>query len=134
MPAANASSNSSIQDSSTSTVRGRAAAFRAAVGHGSINCFGWSGERILVSVGSTLGGLTLRHGSTGMSSSSSAWSSIIFRLTKWSLSVEGASRLESTRMHLRIWSGVRSVRRIQPMTSMHAWILPARVRYVVGLR
>ena len=68
-----------------------------------------------------------------MSSSSSAWSSIIFRLTKWSLSVEGASRLESTRMHLRIWSGVRSVRRIQPMTSMHAWILPARVRYVVGL-
>ena len=36
-------------------------------------------------------------------------------------------------MHWRTWSGVRSVRRTQPMTSMHAWILPARVRYVVGL-
>ncbi len=39
--------------------QGRSALFFAPrLGTASISCFGWSGERILVSVGSTLGGLT----------------------------------------------------------------------------
>lgn len=42
---------------------------------------GWSGDSILTGMGSTRGGLTFLHGSIGISSSSSASSSTILRLT-----------------------------------------------------
>lgn len=99
----------------------------------SIMRFGWSGASTSTTRRSTRGGRTLLHGSMGISSSSSAWSSTIFRLVKWSFSVLDASRLPSVRLHSLMCSAVRSFNRTWPMTSQHARILPALVRYVVGL-
>lgn len=133
MPVSNASSNSRAHISRSSSDRRLPRLACGIDAAASIMRFGWSGASTSTTRRSTRGGLPLLHGSMGISSSSSAWSSTIFRLVKWSFSVLDASRAPSVRVHRRMCSAVRSFSRTWPMTSQHARILPALVRYVVGL-